>query len=272
MNVIRMWVVGMVLGTAATGLQARESIEDVFTAPTWEIGPEVSYFRYEEPGDYAIKDTGLLYGIAGAHTSSRDNGLFRIEAEFAFGLLDYDGYISHENTDGSLYYTPYAMSGNRDFLLNLRLLWGREWESGDWGNRFTLGVGYRGLNDDSSQDPNGYDRQANYLYLPVGLKTCHELGDHWQIGLGGELDVLLVGVQYTGFGPNGYMLHVQWPGFGARAALELRHQGRPIDVAIAPFVQYWWVDESTHTTDGDYEYYEPRNNSLQYGVGLIFRF
>ena len=164
--------------------------------------------------------------------------------------------------------TSYTIHGNHDYLFGLRLLWGRDWEGGDWDNRFTVGFGYRGLNDDSSQDPAGYDRQSNYFYVPVGLKTACELADHWQIGVGGEIDLLLFGVQVSGVYDNGAVTNVQWPGFGARASAELRHRGRPMDVAIAPFVQYWWVDES-NVSDG---WYEPRNNSLQYGLGLIFRF
>jgi len=258
MNAIRMLAVGVLLGTAATGLGAREDTEKALTAPTWEIGPEVSYFRYEEPG--TMKDTGVLYGVTGAYTHSRYSRLFRIEGAFSFGLVDYEGALD----DG----TPYTMHGNHDYLLNLRLLWGQEWGAAGWDNRFTVGFGYRGLNDDSSQDPHGYDRQSNYLYLPVGLKACHELANHWQIGLGGELDILLIGIQFSGIYEDSVLTNVQWPGFGARASVELRHKGRPIDLALAPFIQYWWVDDSS-VSDG---WYEPRNHSFQYGLGLIWRF
>ena len=89
MNVIRMLVVGVVLGTAAQSAGAREGVEDILTAPIWEIGPEVSYFRYEEPG--TMKDSGVLYGVAGAYTRYHESGLLRIEAAFSFGLVDYEG-------------------------------------------------------------------------------------------------------------------------------------------------------------------------------------
>jgi hypothetical protein len=249
---------GMVLGTAAPGVGAGAGVEEALTAPTWEIGPEVSYFRYEEPG--TMKDTGFLYGVAGAYTRYRDSSVFRIEGAFSFGLIDYSGSL----TDG----TAYSITGNHDYLFGLRLLWGPQWPVVDWNNQFYLGIGYRGLNDDSSHDPNGYDRQSNYFYLPLALKTSHELGDHWQIGLGGEIDILLFGIQMSGVYENGFVTNVQWPGFGARASVELRHRGRPMDLAVAPFVQYWWVDDS-NVSDG---WYEPRNNSLQYGLGLIWRF
>ena len=59
-----------------------------------------------------------------------------------------------------------------------------------------------------------------------------------------------------------------YPVAGARASLELRHQARPADFAIVPFAQYWWVDDST----ADQGWYEPRNQSFQYGLSLIWRF
>jgi hypothetical protein len=258
MNTRRLLAVCVLLGTAAQGLGADEVTEESLAGPKWEIGPEVSYFRYEEPG--TMKDRGVLYGVAGAYTRYDENRLFRIEGEFCFGLVDYDGSLD----DG----TPYTMDNSRDYLLNLRLLWGRPWGTGDWDSRFCAGLGYRALNDDSSHDPLGYDRQSNYLYLPVGLKTYHELADHWQIGLGGELDVLLLGIQFSGIYENGVLTNVQWPGFGARASVELRHKTEAMDLAIAPFIQYWWVDDS-NVSDG---WYEPCNHTLQYGLGLIWRF
>lgn len=258
MSAWRMLMIGVLLG-AASGQGARGSAEDVLTAPKWEIAPEVSYFQYKEPG--IMTDKGLLYGVAGAYTHCYDERLWRIEGEFAFGLVDYEGSLS----DG----TPYTMENSHDYLWNLRLLLGRQWEAEDWGHRFYLGVGYRGLNDDSTQDPAGYDRQSNYIYLPLGLKTYHNLADHWQVGLGGEFDVLLVGLQISGYAEDGGLItNVQWPGFGARASVELRHRAPSVDLALAPFIQYWWVDEST-TSHG---WYEPRNYSLQYGLNLIWRF
>jgi hypothetical protein len=259
MKAYPMLVVCVLLGTAAMGQETSEVTEEVLTGPKWEIGPEISYFRYEEPG--LMKDTGVLYGVAGAYTRSRPNRVFRVEGGFAFGEVDYEGSLSDD--------TPYTMQGSHDYLLNLRLLWGRPWQAGDWDNQFYAGLGYRVLNDDSSQDPSGYDRQSNYFYLPVGLKTYHELADHWQIGLGGEFDVLLLGIQFSGIYDNGALTSVQWPGFGARASVELRHKVKSADLAIAPFVQYWWVDDSSVSPDG---WYEPRNNSLQYGLSLIWRF
>jgi hypothetical protein len=236
-------------------------------APPWEIGPEVSHFHYEEPG--LMKEDGWLYGLTAAYTHNSGSALFRIEGAFSYGLVDYEGGIQDLET-GEV--TPYTMEGNRDFLFGLRLLWGAQWTMGsDWYSQFLLGLGYRGLSDDSSDDPYGYVRQANYFYLPVGLKVNYVFADQWQIGFGGEFDLLLLGVQISDiYGGGDSVVNVQNPasGIGARVSAEVRHRGWPVDVALAPFVQWWWVEESQESEG----FVEPKNHSVQYGLGLIFRF
>jgi hypothetical protein len=257
MIVLQILVVSVLL-TAGEGREAKGDVEEVLAGPRWEVAPEVSYYRYAEPG--TMKIGGLLYGVAASYTCYRPRGLFRVDGEFAFGLVDYEGSL----LDG----TPYTMEDSYDFLLNLRLLWGQSWPMDGWDNLFYAGLGYRGLNDCSIQDPAGYDRQSNYFYVPVGLKTYHKLTGHWRIGVGGEFDLLLLGVQISGVDDNSAVVNMQCPGFGARASLELRHRAKSADLALAPFVQYWWVEES-NTSDG---WYEPRNNTIQYGLSLVWRF
>lgn len=264
MNVFPMLVACVWLG--ATG-DANSVRDDVLTMPHWEVAPEVSWFRYEEPG--VMKDRGVLYGVTVAYTRYQQkecqDRFSRFEGGFATGEVDYDGSLM----DG----TPYTMEGNRDYLVNLRLLLGRLWQSPAWENRFYAGLGYRLLYDDSTQDPAGYERCSNYLYVPLGLKTYHGLGGKWLLGLGGEFDLLLLGLQVSGFAESetdsSTVKNWQWPGFGARGILELRYKTQTLDLAAAPFIQYWWIDDSSESSGG---WYEPRNNTLQYGVNLIWRF
>jgi len=231
---------------------------DAWTPPHWEIAPEISVFQYDEPG--LMKEKGVLYGVAGAHTWYRPDHLWRLEGEFAYGTLDYEGSLQ----DG----TPYTIENCHDYLLNLRLVWGGRWQAKGWDNQCTAGLGYRGLNDDSSTDPLGYDRQSAYIYVPVALRMRHELSDHWQIGLGGEFDFLLLGMQFSQIAGDGVLTNLQWPGIGAGASVELRYRSSAMDLALRPFLQYWWVDDSTAA----HGWYEPRNDSLQYGLSLIWRF
>jgi hypothetical protein len=254
-----------ILFAAAGAPGAEGTVADALTAPHWEIAPEICVFRYEEPG--LMRDKGILYGGTGAYTHYRGHRLFRIEGEFAYGTVDYEGSLV--DYQGNLIAgASYKMEGNQDFLLNLRLLGGRQWEHEGWDNRFYLGLGYRGLSDDSSQDPAGYERLSSYFYLPLGLKMYHHLASRWQIGLGGEFDLLLVGVQLSHILNDGTLTNVQWPGVGTRVSVELRHRTRSADLALAPFLQYWWVDDSTSS----HGWYEPHNQSFQYGLSLIWRF
>jgi len=262
MGICQVWAVCVLL-TAANEPGMR--LEEPLAATRWEVAPEISWFRYEEPG--VMKETGLLYGVAGAYTRTHGyNRLFRLEGEFAFGFVDYVGSLNDEAN------TPYRMEDSRDYLLNVRALWGRTWQEGGWDSRFYGGLGYRGLNDDSRHDPHGYDRQSNYLYLPLGVKGYYPLAGAWELGLGGEFDLLLLGVQLSGMSDGGVLTNVQWPGFGARFSLEFRHRTDSADVAFAPFLQYWWVDDSSVESYTGEEWYEPRNSSVQLGASLIWRF
>jgi hypothetical protein len=247
-----------ILWGAASAQGADGITEALRPVPQWEMAPEISVFQYEEPG--LMKDKGILYGVAGAYTRDHGDGLFRVEGEFALGTVNYEGSL----LDG----TPYRMEDSHDYLMNVRLFWGRHWALQGWDTQLYAGLGYRGLKDDSTQDPAGYDRQSAYFYLPVSLKAYHDLTDHWQIGVGGEVDLLLLGLQFSQLPNDGVLTNMQWPGIGARTSLELRYRTPSVDLALAPFAQYWWVDDST-ATDG---WYEPRNQTLQYGLSLIWRF
>jgi hypothetical protein len=252
---------------------------DPLKPSSWEIAPEVSHFRYAEPG--VMKDEGTLFGIVGSYTrrhlrsgdptgsdiDSNDSiswSTFKIEGRLSFGQVDYDGSYM----DG----TPLRTSGTDDFLLDFRLLWGREWQPVELPDAFYLGLGYRYLNDNSSGQPGGYMRESNYLYVPLGSHADFELATAWTLGLTGEFDVLLIGRQISHLDDTDSgspeVRNWQWPGFGIRGAVAVQHKGESLDLALSPFVRYWWIAESD-TSGG---YYEPENNTLEYGLSAIIRF
>lgn len=268
MNVLQALVMCIFLGTAADDPQADARLGEVLSAPRWAIRPEVSWFHYEEPG--AMEEEGTLFGVAASYTrfygASFQDKILRIEGGIAAGEVDYDGSL----LDG----TPYKIEGNNDCLVNARLLWGPLWHTDAWANYFHYGLGYRYLQDDSTQDPAGYRRHSNYLYLPLGLKADRPLGGNWYIELGGEVDVLLVGLQVSEIPESptdrSNVENWQWPGLGARGSVELRHKTDSLDLAVAPFVQYWWLDDSALSSSRTW--YEPRNWSLQVGMNVLWRF
>jgi hypothetical protein len=133
-------------------------------------------------------------------------------------------------------------------------------------------LAYRYLGDDSSHDPSGYKRHSNYFYLPVGYERGQKLSEGWYLGLGAEFDLLLYGLQRSEIGGGGYVPVRNnqdfGSGYGLRGTVEIRHQGPTLDMSLAPFIQYWWVDDS----DVDQGFYEPENNSTQIGLDVIFYF
>jgi hypothetical protein len=218
-----------------------------------------------------MKEQGMLYGVTGAYTryfeATYEGHILQLEGGFSTGQVDYDGGLQ----DG----TPYTMEGNRDYLVNARLLWGPVWQTDTWSNYIHYGLGYRYLQDDSTQDPFGYRRHSNYLYLPLGLKASRVLGGPWYFEAGAEVDVLLVGLQISEIAVSendSSLENWQWPGFGARASVAARYKSESVDLALAPFVQFWWVDESHAVYSGEYYWVEPRNWSVQVGLNLIWRF
>jgi hypothetical protein len=253
---------------------------DLAEPPVWRIAPEASHYRYKEPG--VMTNEGTLYGVTGFVTFNRHRiadkpvvegeepnviswSMWRLDGRISAGEVDYDGSYM----DG----TPLSTSGTDDFLLDVRLLWSRHWRPSETITGAYVGLGYRYLNDDSSDQAGGYERESNYVYIPVGVRKDFYLADRWNLGVTGEFDMLLFGRQISHLddaNPNlPEVRNWQWPGFGAGLFLDLLYKGEGFDVGVGPFLRYWWVDESDVSNDG---YYEPKNNTVEYGLSLIVQF
>ncbi len=245
----------------------------------FHIAPEVYYFRYEEPG--LMKDKGLFYGLnlgltfrnwlpespeltARAMDMSMYKWMFRAEGRFAYGQVDYDGAY----WDG----TPLKVDDIDDYVLEGRLLIGPDFPRGMSLYTLFTGIGYRYLNDDTSFHPAGYERESNYLYLPVGFEMIAQLNDAWFWGLSAEFDVFLWGEQNSHLSDVG-LIDVdnrQHSGYGLRGAVQLQKKGDKMDFMIEPFIRYWDIGRS----DIDFltGVYEPANNTIEAGIRLILAF
>ncbi len=250
---------------------------------TWQVGPEISYYQYKEPG--LMEEEGTLYGIVGSYTyrgwaalsaeelamdpaGRRRGQMFKLDGRFSWGEVDYDG----ELTDG----TPYTIDDIDDYVLDFRLLWGSDSLGAETLNTFYIGLGYRYLNDDPSFDPYGYERESNYFYVPIGIDTISDLGNRSCFGLTGEVDLLLFGIQVSHFSDldPAYddIENLQWFGFGLRGSARYEKKTQALDFVIEPFIRYWWVEQSDPEYFNGLVAYEPKNRSLEYGIHLIFRF
>lgn len=253
------------------------------TRGTLEMGTEVSYFNYEEPG--VMEEDGMMYGVYGSYDilledlipESRlgEGSTLGFDALFKYGQVDYES-----PTSGTL-------DDIDDFMFEISGNWGYQFAVGDT-TKLTpyIGLGYRYLNDDSSGKRTsighyGYERESNYFYLPIGVKTLTDLTDQWSIGLNAEFDVFLSGKQKSHLEDVASSLSTlendQDKGYGVRGSLQLVRQSDRVDLSIEPFVRYWDIDESSVATINCGGTpcalgYEPKNESLDVGVRLGVQF
>lgn len=268
-------VVGMLCSSAfaiapvgvASGQDEPSSFLESLQKRTWEIGPEIYHFKYEEPG--VMEEKGMFYGVAGAYTyrdwvpaspeesAPDDKWMYRGEGRLAYGQVDYDGQ--------TMAGTPVSLHDIDDFALEFRLLLGPEFPKEKSMNTLYAGIGYRYLYDDFQ-----YARESNYLYIPIGLKTIGNLKNRWSFEATAEFDIFLLGQQNSHLSDIGFVdiENEQDSGYGLRGSVRFQKHGEKTDFIIEPFIRYWNIDKS----DVVLETYEPENETLEYGIQLIWRF
>ena len=246
----------------------------------YDFGAEVYNYKYEEPG--LMETEGVFYGFRLGFTDHTwvsdspqsppaDGGLmFRADGRLAFGQVDYEGGIVDLNTGNVL---PYRMDNIDDWLFEGRLVLGNDWLRQSALHTVYAGIGYRYLNDDSSFDPSGYERESNYLYIPVGylFDGGHSAG--WSLGFGAEFDLFLVGNQRS------YLSDVslaysdvdnrQDSGYGYRACIKIQHKSKKGIFVIEPFIRYWDIDDSEFSVETFGTVYEPANETTEIGISIL---
>jgi hypothetical protein len=237
-----------------------------------EIGPEFYFLSYKEPGE--MKESGMMYGVSGSYTRHNSkNMMFRAELSGAGGIVEY------ENSG--------TMDDIPDFAFEARGLLGLDFNTTE---KLILtpyvGVGYRYLNDDSSGKGTttgqaGYERESNYLYLPIGVEGDMRLSDDWSLAPKVEFDIFILGRQISHLSDAnpafGDVTSDQDSGYGVRGSVRFVRSGEKVDLVIEPFIRYWNIDKSK---DSSVTYsgvivgygYEPKNNTTEYGVKIGVKF
>lgn len=280
-RLITLVVCFMFVGVACGQDEANSFLESL-QRHTWEIGPEVSYIKYKEPG--VMETKGLMHGVAGSYTyrgwipiSAEESKplykrMLKAEGRFSYGEVDYDGALLNG--------MPYAINSIDDYVLEFRGLVGYDFPQ-EVSNRNSIeglgtiytGIGYRYLNDDSSFDPAGYERESNYLYAPIGVESIFALDNSWSFAVTVEYDAFLWGKQKSHLGGVfGTIKNRQKQGHGVRGSIEFQRKGKKVDFVIKPFIRYWYVDESEVDYAGGLAWVEPENHSTEYGLMLMWRF
>jgi hypothetical protein len=188
--------------------------------------------------------------------------MLRADGRLAFGHMNYDG----QYWDG----TPASGDSIDDYLWEVRGLLGYDFKNDTARVTPYAGLGYRYLNDDSSNQEGGYERESNYLYFPIGLEFLFPSQTNWSIGATVEFDALLWGEQNSHLGGIfGTVDNQQNSGSGFRASIKLQEKG---GFAIEPFFRYWDIGDSATKVIDDVALQEPKNKTTEVGVRVIWTF
>jgi hypothetical protein len=268
----KIWLVPLVLCFVCAVAAGKDEAKAAPQAKnnTFEIGPELYYVRYHESD--MMENTGIMYGVIGSYIYRSSVGqafdpsnawMLRADGRMAFGHMNYDG----ELWDG----TPASGDSIDDYLWEVRGLFGYDFKNDTARTTPYTGLGYRYLNDDSSNNAGGYERESNYLYFPIGFEFLFPSETNWSFGATVEFDVLLWGKQRSDLGDSGYgtVDNQQNSGSGFRVSIRFQEKG---GFVIEPFVRYWNIGDSATKVIDDVSFQEPKNETTEVGLRVIWTF
>jgi len=146
--------------------QTSAPADPLVTRSGWEVGGQLSDYRYEEPS-LGVKIWGGGMGVTGAYThTGAGRWFFRADGRYGYGSLEYEGSGTKDSV-------PYS-------ILETRGTFGKDiFRSDGISVSPFVGLGYRYLYNDlrgtSSTGAIGYRRVSNYWYAPLGVEILSNL-------------------------------------------------------------------------------------------------
>jgi hypothetical protein len=253
----------MFVGVGSTSAQTETG--NLYKKHTFELGPEVSYITYKEPG--VLKEKGTMYGLVGSYTY-HNRIMLKVEGRFTFGKLDYY----------ALGGAPVPENNNPDYLYEFRGLGGYDFPilKSSILTPF-LGIGYRYFYDDVHSRP--YERESYYLYSPVGIGFITGLGKGWSIGGTGEYDYFWWGKQSSHPIEAVQIEDIESRlknAYGLRGSITLGKKYKKIAFEGGPFIRYWDVRKLEPVSQNVGLPIEPswisKNHSTEVGFKLALKF
>ena len=254
----------LVVSSPVASAQKSETADPLLTRRGWEIGGQLSQYRYDEL-NVGTKLWGPKAGVVGAYTyTSASHWFFKVDGRNAYGSLNYEG-------SGTLDSIP-------DWILEGRAVLGKDFSprSGVAFSPFA-GFGYRYLYNDlrgtTSTGAVGYQRYSRYFYAPVGLTSRLRVDGKWVIAPTIEYDYFIKGRQKTQFTDIGQGFNdannKQDKGYGYR--LSVMAENGPW--AFGPWMHYWRIENSDIVPIGfGVRGYEPKNQTRELGLEVKYRF
>ncbi len=235
-----------------------------------ELGVSLSSYKYEEP-DFEpgldVKSDGIKLGADYTSTMAGSTGwFFKFNGRFAYGKVDYTGSGTSSN--------------NPDYYYEVRPLFGKDHEVGNSVWAPYTGFGFRYLNNDSRGETStgawGYQRVSRYYYLPIGVTNRFALENSSVLESMIEFDYLIRGQQTSKLSD----VSASYPDLENRQdsgyGIKFSSMYRVNDFAIGPYIDYWNINKSDAVVysagDSTYIGYEPKNNTVEFGIKASMRF
>jgi len=251
-----------------TALPALAQSAELATKTGNEIGVTVSSYKYTEPGNMSIKAAKFGFDYSGTYAigsewPNRSNGWFvRGDLRFATGKGDYSSGLS-----GTLNDRP-------DWYYEIRGLVGKDFYFGDYTLSPYAGLGHRYLFNDlrgvSSTGAQGYRRESNYSTLPVGVIHKMNLANQAQLLTAVEYSYLVRGRQNAKLSDSNPATQdvslTQRSGYGLRLGTMVRFA----TWSVGPSLILWRINESDRVNAALTS--EPRNNTYEFGVKVVYNF
>jgi hypothetical protein len=233
----------------------------------FSLGYRLQYFDYREPSP-DVREHGPLNGIIGAFETPfghDDKAFYRMEADYLFGRITYDGY--YQNGDS-------LTASSDDHTFGLRFNIGSSVaQSSNFVVRLYTGGMFRYLYD-YVQASGGYRREISQLSVPLGITYRKNL-QRVTVSLTSEFDLLWAGIvksHLSDVGPtHSDITNRQKNGFGGKISGTVEWPGKRTFI-IEPSLQYWVIDDSDTDNDGTGNYLEPYNVTKMLNLNFIVRF
>ena len=312
MRALQLVVVITLLSSRVFPQTVRAGDSSLATPTGHEVNVSVGRYKYVEPGTLNISIHGAKFGgeYTGTLSLSRQRHWFaQANVRGTIGNTTYDGWcypflITPDSTSPNGYAldvgnaSPCSETGNKDWYLEARGLFGKDFIGRKWSASPNTGLGVRHLSNGLPDVP-GY-RTDDYLYLPLGVTVRTRVASHHTLSFGLEYDFLLHGWQTTrdsqlgggdvpatpttpAFTINGFsdISFHQHGGWAIRASA--KYQLNKL-LSVEPAYIHWKVDASpvsfetaTFTVNGitvqeQLGALEPLNTTNEFAVKLGFHF
>ena len=262
---------------ALSNMSFAQSVSVDLKTPTInELGLTLSTYSYKEPS-LSVQMDATNIGVEYQGTYAFKNNWF------VLGEIDYNtGKVKYSGTG--------TQSGIPQYYFNLKAAVGYDFAFDKFVLSPYVGLGYRYLSQQwggtqTSTGAYGYDRQSTYNYLPIGVIHRFAAGSKSLIETNFEYDYLMSGNQMSGLGAlNGRgglsglsdVNNAQKSGYGLNLSVMYKEDSW----GVGPYWKYWNIKNS-ETAGGTFTYngttyratwYEPANNTNEFGIKVIYRF